>query len=119
MYAVEAAIKVLRSGKAQGWFPEGWRSPDGRLQSFMPGIGIIMRETEVPAVPTYVAGAYEALPRGRYLPSFKRITVVFGEPAVHTDLEREGRGESVDERIADGLRRRVIALGRPFGIVID
>jgi long-chain acyl-CoA synthetase len=119
MYAVEAAIKVLRSGKAQGWFPEGWRSPDGRLQSFMPGIGIIMRETEVPAVPTYVAGAYEALPRGRYLPSFKRITVVFGEPAVHTDLEREGRGESVDERIADGLRRRVIALGRPFDIVID
>lgn len=116
MYPIKAATAVLRSGRCQAWFPEGWRSPDGTFQALMPGIGMIMRETEAPVVPTFIAGAAEALPRGRYLPSFKQITVVFGRPATFSELEREGEGNTADERIADGLRKRMIALGQPHGI---
>jgi long-chain acyl-CoA synthetase len=116
MYPIKAAIAVLRNDKCLGWFPEGWRSPDGTLQAFMPGIGMIMRETDASAVPTFIAGAAEALPRGRYLPSFRQITVVFGRPATFSELEREGEGNTVDDRIADGLRKRMIALGQTYGI---
>jgi long-chain acyl-CoA synthetase len=116
MYPIKAAITVLRSGRCLGWFPEGWRSPDGTLQAFMPGIGIIMRETDAPVIPTYITGAAEALPRGQFLPSFRQITVVFGRPATFSELEREGEGNTVDERIADGLRKRMITLGQPYGV---
>ena len=80
----------------------------------MPGIGIVMRKTNAAVVPTFLSGAAEAMPRGRHLPSFKQITLVFGEPAFHAELEGEGQGKTADDRIANGLRSRVFAIGLPF-----
>jgi hypothetical protein len=39
---LEAARRVLTTGRVQVWFPEAWRSPDGRLQRFLPGIGQLL-----------------------------------------------------------------------------
>ena len=36
---------VLRRGNALVWFPESWRSPDGELQAFLPGIGHLLART--------------------------------------------------------------------------
>jgi long-chain acyl-CoA synthetase len=55
-----------------GWslliFPEGTRSPDGRLQPFKAGIGLLARELGLPVVPIYLAGLYAVLPKGRCWP---------------------------------------------------
>jgi long-chain acyl-CoA synthetase len=67
---VATAVQVLRSGQVQVWFPEGWRSSDGNLQRFLPGIGQLLLRTGSPAVPAWVEGAFEALPRGRRIPRF-------------------------------------------------
>lgn len=61
-------------------FPEGTRSPDGRLQPFKPGIGLLARELGLPVVPIHLAGLHAVLPRGRYLPRPAPVTVRFGEP---------------------------------------
>jgi long-chain acyl-CoA synthetase len=95
----------------QVWFPEGWRSPDGSLQRFLPGIGQLLLRSGAPAVPAYIAGAFDALPRSRRIPKFHRITVTFGRPEPAASLRARGIGRTDEERVANALRQCVIALG--------
>jgi Acyltransferase len=60
--ALETANRVLTSGNVLVCFPEGWRSPDGRLQQFLQGIGQLLLRRGVPAVPTHIGRAFAALP---------------------------------------------------------
>jgi long-chain acyl-CoA synthetase len=108
--ALEIATRVLKAGNVQVWFPEGWRSPDGRLQRFLPGIGELLICSGAPAVPAYIAGAFEALPRGRHIPKFHRITVTFGHPEPVGSLRATGTGRTDEERAANALRQHLIAL---------
>ena len=84
---------LLERGDSVAWFPESWRSPDGRLQGFMRGIGFLLSEHSATLAPAYIAGSFEALPRNRRWPKFCRMSVHFGEPA---DLPRG----TVDEAVA-------------------
>jgi long-chain acyl-CoA synthetase len=113
--ALEIATRVLKAGNVQVWFPEGWRSPDGRLQRFLPGIGELLMRSGVPVVPTYIAGAFEALPRGRHIPKLHRITVTFGHPEPVGSLRATGTGRTDEERVANALRQSLIALGAETG----
>ena len=66
--AIAAAVQALDAGHSAVWFPEGWRSPDGALQRFLPGIGQVLLRSGAPAIPTFVAGTFKAWPRGRRIP---------------------------------------------------
>jgi len=109
--ALDAANRVLEAGNAQVWFPEAWRSPDGTLQRFLPGIGELLLKSGAPAVPAYIAGAFEALPRHRRLPRFHRISILFGEPVAADALRGAAAGATDAEKVANALRQRVTALG--------
>jgi long-chain acyl-CoA synthetase len=110
---------VLQAGNTQVWFPEGWRSPDGRLQRFLPGIGEVLLRAKVPAVPVWIGGAFEALPRGSHVPKFRQVTLNFGRPIAPERLISEGAGRTEEERIAEGLRRKVIELAEATGHVVE
>jgi long-chain acyl-CoA synthetase len=117
--AVDTAARVLAVGHAQVWFPEGWRSPDGRLQRFLPGIGQLLLRSGVPVVPVFIAGAFEALPRGRRIPRLRRITVLFGTPVDAGQLLAEWTDGSEEERIAAALRERVRRLAEDAGFPVE
>lgn len=117
--AISAAVRVLEAGNAQVWFPEGWRSPDGRLQRFLPGIAQLLLRTHVPAVPAWIGGAFEALPRGSHVPRCHQVTLDFGQPVSTEQLQRECLGRSEEERIAKGLREAVIGLAKATGHVVE
>ena len=108
---LESARRVLRAGDVQVWFPEAWRSPDGRLQRFLPGIGQLLLRSGAPAAPAFVAGAFQAMPRGRRIPKPHQITVVFGAAEAVETLREAGTGRTGEERIVDALHRRVRGLG--------
>ena len=109
--AIAAAVQVLDAGHVEVWFAEGWRSPDGQLQRFLPGIGQVLLRTGAAVVPTYVRGTFEAWPRSRRLPRPGRITVAFGCPDRAESLRATREGHSDEERVAQALRERVLALG--------
>jgi long-chain acyl-CoA synthetase len=113
--ALEIAARALKAGNVQVWFPESWRSPDGKLQRFLPGIGQLLLRTTAPAVPAYIGGAFEALPRSRRFPKFCRIMVTFGHPERVEALGAGGTGRTAEEQIAEALRQRVVALGAEAG----
>jgi len=101
---------VLARGDCLVWFPEAWRSPDGSVQHFMPGIGKLIADSGAPAVPVFVAGSYEALPRDRRVPRLCPVRIHFGHPLSPPALSETGEGSTPYERIANSLRREVLRL---------
>lgn len=73
-------VRRLQNGEAVVMYPEGARARDGRLARGLPGLGLMVRESGAPVIPTYVHGAGRALPPGRIIPRLVPVTVIFGEP---------------------------------------
>ena len=74
------AAEVLRRGRILVWFPESWRSPDGRLQNFQPGIGKLVTESDAAVVPCWIEGAMKSMSRNGHFPGPAKIEVRFGKP---------------------------------------
>jgi long-chain acyl-CoA synthetase len=110
------AAAALDQGQSLVWFPEGRRSPHGRVQEFLPGVGELLAARHIRAVPVRITGSFQILPAGRLLPRPGGVAVAFGGPLTADELERRadaGRDEARDRprRIARGLRRAVESLG--------
>jgi long-chain acyl-CoA synthetase len=61
-------------------FPEGGRSRTGQLRPFMSGIGMLADGLDVPVVPLYIKGLWEAKQRNRFWSRSGQIEVIVGEP---------------------------------------
>jgi long-chain acyl-CoA synthetase len=105
--SLAVGTEVLRQGRVLIWFPEEWRAPDGRLQRFLPGVGRLMLDTGAKAVPCYIDGTFEAMPRGARLPRPHKVVVRFGLPLSAADLAGP---DATPEAVADALRAQVAAL---------
>lgn len=110
--SLAAGAAVIRRGETVVLFPEGQRSLTGELGAFRPGIGLLASHLDVPLVPAYIHGAFEALPRNSRRLRFSRIRIAFGRPQSPEELmEQGGEGESY-ERIARAMHDVVEALGQ-------
>ncbi len=99
------AAAVLKRGDCLIWFPEGERSPTGKLLPFRPGIGLLLARFPRPVVPVFIQGTFEALPRGRWLIKPRRVTVTFGAPVEPRRLVAPGTPpEEAARRIVPGAR---------------
>lgn len=78
---IAAGAGVLRQGQLLGIYPEGTRSPDGRLYRGRTGVARILVEQPAPVVPVAVFGTREIMPKGAKFPRLgRRVIVVFGRP---------------------------------------
>ena len=82
-----ACQAVIEQKNSILFFPEGTRSVTGALQPLKLGIGILAMKLNVPIIPTYVRGTYEALPKGKHFPQKSPVQVTFGSP-LEFDRER-------------------------------
>jgi 1-acyl-sn-glycerol-3-phosphate acyltransferase len=78
--ALDAGVGALREGGLVGIFPEGTRSPDGRLYRGKTGVARMALESQVPIVPVAIVGTFEALPYDRKLPRSGKVEIRFGKP---------------------------------------
>lgn len=79
--SLELCADVLDAGtNALLMFPEGTRSPNGKIQPFKKGIGILVAGTKKYVVPCYIHGVYRAWPKGRNFPKPYRVQVLLGKP---------------------------------------
>jgi long-chain acyl-CoA synthetase len=113
--AVGMAAEALGRGEVQVWFPEGWRSADGRLLPFQSGVGLLLQRAETPVIPVFIDGTRAAWPRSRRLPRPGRVRVTFGAPMTLADLVGADGSDADPAAIAEALRRAVGALGRARG----
>lgn len=75
-----AALDLLRAGELFGFYPEGTRSPDGRLYRGRSGIGWLALNSGAPVIPVAMMGTRKMLPPGAPLPRPTRIEIRIGKP---------------------------------------
>jgi 1-acyl-sn-glycerol-3-phosphate acyltransferase len=78
--ALDTGIGVLREGRLFGIYPEGTRSPDGRLYKGRTGVARMALEAQVPVVPVAMVGTDRANPVGSRFWRPVKIRIVIGEP---------------------------------------
>jgi 1-acyl-sn-glycerol-3-phosphate acyltransferase len=78
--SLNTGLRVLAEGKVLGIYPEGTRSPDGRMYRGRTGVARMILEAHVPVVPVAMIDTEKVMPIGSKLPKVRRVGVVFGEP---------------------------------------
>ena len=79
--AIKNAIKILKSGKCLGIFPEGTRSKNGKLGKAESGLSVIAAMTKAPVIPAAIIGTEKIFSAQK---KFPRLCVVYGEPLQFT-----------------------------------
>lgn len=77
--SLATGLDVLRKGNVLGIYPEGTRSPDGKLYRGRTGVARMILEAQVPVVPCVMVDTEKLMPAGRIIPRVGRLGVVFGE----------------------------------------
>jgi 1-acyl-sn-glycerol-3-phosphate acyltransferase len=78
--ALRSGLRVLRRGDLLGIYPEGTRSPDGRLYRGRTGVARMALEAGVPVLPVAMIGTDKAQPTGKKIPKLMRIGIKIGAP---------------------------------------
>jgi 1-acyl-sn-glycerol-3-phosphate acyltransferase len=78
--ALITGLKVLAEGKCLGIYPEGTRSPDGRLYKGRTGIARLAIESGAPIIPVAMFNTEKIQPTGTVVPKVMRVKMIFGEP---------------------------------------
>jgi len=78
--ALSSGLKILRRGEFLGIYPEGTRSPDGRLYRGRTGVARMALESGVPVLPVAMIGTDKAQPTGQKVPRIMRIGIRIGKP---------------------------------------
>jgi len=88
---LHSSSQLLKSGWNLVLFPEGSRSPDGRIHEFKPGVGHLASETGTPVVPLHIRGAQQIMPKGQKLPLPAPARIRIGKPMApkHKEGSRE------------------------------
>ena len=101
--ALDAAIPALRGGDLVGVYPEGTRSPDGRLYRGRTGAARLALLAEVPIVPVGVIGTEKVQPIGKRLPTLgPKVTIRIGKPMDFT-------GQTMDSSTLRAITDEVMA----------
>ncbi len=77
---LRAGMAVLEKGELLGIYPEGTRSPDGRLHRGKVGVAKLVLATGVPVIPVAMIGTDKVQPIGKRVPHIRRIGIIVGEP---------------------------------------
>jgi len=104
--SVKQAVEYIKTGSSFLVYPEGTRSPDGRMQRFKKGTFVMAIEAGVPIVPVACSGAHRIMKKNSLIIHPGRVTVRFGTPvdvSGYTVDQRNALAEKVHDAIAAQL----------------
>ena len=117
--AVEQAVDSMKAGNSFLAFPEGTRSPDGRLQTFKKGLFVMAIKAGALIVPISVSGARKVMPKGQFVIHPGRVRITIHDPISAADYSPEERGKLIEvtrEAILKGLDPEERPLGEAVTI---
>ena len=108
--AMKTGLKILQSGNLFGIYPEGTRSPDGRLYRGRTGVARLALEAGVPVIPVAVVGTNVVAPPGRIYGRYLRPTVRFGRPLDFSRYEGMASDRYILRAITDEIMYEIMDL---------
>ena len=101
--ALRTALGELDAGRTVLLYPEGSRTPDGRMHEFQRGALLLIKKAKAPIIPIALEGAHDVWPIGRSMPRpTGRLAVKAGEPIDPETLMRE-HGDAPMEFLRSGI----------------
>ena len=101
--ALDTGVRLLREGHLLGIYPEGTRSPDGRLYKGKIGVARMAMEAGVPVIPVVMVGTDKANPIGSKMWRPHRIRIVIGEPLDFSRYDGLGGDRFVERSVTDEI----------------
>lgn len=103
--SLSAGVKALRAGMPLFVFPEGSRTPDGELKTFLAGAAFLAIRSQVPVVPIALSGVYDLLPihTRHFYPC--EMTMAVGEP-----ISTVGMTPRQTDELTERLRAAIAAM---------
>jgi 1-acyl-sn-glycerol-3-phosphate acyltransferase len=107
---LEAALGMVRAGRLFGIYPEGTRSPDGRLYRGRSGIGWLALHSCAPVIPVAMSGTERVLPPGHAIPALAKIRITVGEPLTFEAYRGQPVGARQRREVTDQVMKAIQAL---------
>jgi 1-acyl-sn-glycerol-3-phosphate acyltransferase len=107
---LQAALGLLQAGELFGVYPEGTRSPDGRLYRGRTGVGWLALASGMPVIPVAMIGTDRVLAPGHTIPGLHKVDIRVGEPMTfeaHRGLRPPARARRA---ITDDVMKAIQAL---------
>ena len=99
--ALLTGLRLLRENQCLGIYPEGTRSPAGRLYKGRTGIARMAIESAAPVIPVAMFNTAEIQPTGQVVPKVRRVEMVFGEPMYFS-------GDSSDQAVLRDVTNQIM-----------
>ena len=113
--AIDTGMRVLREGNIFGIYPEGTRSPDGRLYRGKTGVARMALESGAPVVPVAMLNSDEIQPTGQIIPNLRRPRIVFGKPLDFSRYQGMSGDRFIERAITDEIMYELMQLsGREY-----
>ena len=108
--ALKTGLKVLGRGDLLGIYPEGTRSPDGRLYRGKTGVARMALESGVPVIPVAMIDTHKIQPPGKIVPRLGKVGVVIGKPLDFSRYEGMATDRFVLRSITDEIMYELMIL---------
>ncbi|MCW2526433.1 MAG: 1-acylglycerol-3-phosphate O-acyltransferase, partial [Pseudonocardiales bacterium] len=108
--AMTTGLRVLAEGGVLGVYPEGTRSPDGRLYRGRTGIARLALESGAPVVPVGLVGTREVLPPDRRIPRLRSIKVKIAAPLSFSRGDRSPNDQALLRSATDEVMTAILGL---------
>jgi 1-acyl-sn-glycerol-3-phosphate acyltransferase len=108
--ALTTAERILAAGKVLGMYPEGTRSPDGRLYKGKTGLARLALESGVPVIPVAMIGTDVVNPPGSKMWRFGRVQVRFGKPMDFSRFEGLAGNRFIERAVIDEIMYELMQL---------
>jgi 1-acyl-sn-glycerol-3-phosphate acyltransferase len=108
--ALKTAERILTQGKLLGMYPEGTRSPDGRLYKGKTGLARLALETGVPVIPVAMIGTDSVNPPGSTMWRFGKVEVKIGKPMDFSRFEGLAGNRFIERAVIDEVMYELMRL---------
>ena len=113
--AIDTGLRVLREGKLFGIYPEGTRSPDGRLHRGKTGVARLALMSGAPVIPVAMLNADEIQPIGKIIPRVRRVRIRFGPPLDFSRYAGMAGDRFIERAVTDEIMYELMTLsGREY-----
>ena len=113
---LEAALNLLKGGSLFGIYPEGTRSPDGKLYRGRTGVGWLALHSGAPVIPVAMVGTERLMPPGAKIPRPGRIGIKIGKPLTFEEFADAPAGARQRRAVTD---RVMAAIGELSGQPVE
>ncbi|MFD7445779.1 lysophospholipid acyltransferase family protein [Streptomyces sp. NPDC059909] len=108
--AIREGLGILAKGELLAIYPEGTRSPDGRLYKGKVGVAMMALAAQVPVIPCAMVGTFEIRPPGGVLPRIRPVAIRFGEPLEFSRFAGMEHDRTVLRAVTDEVMYAILGL---------